>query len=262
MTVPAEGMPRGTEEGPAVGAVRADAPVGNRGSNARRRPDHRLLVLVVGLLSSLAVLGALALLVVGTGEMKEVQRQQNEAARVALSLAVNQLHAVAVRNAPFAAELAVVRAVAGSDPVIAGDVTVLEPLQHDGLPPLKRIVGDFEQAAASVLIAERAGPQPGWLGQMVGRVSAITVALGMELGWNPLGSEVAPIISAAADALRNGDLSGAVRRIDALPNEALVTFEPWRDLVRRRVDAIGAINRLVLRTSTERVASRADGDRR
>jgi hypothetical protein len=187
--------------------------------------------------------------------MREVQRQQSEAARIALSLAINQLHAVALRNVPFNAELGLVRTVAGADPAMARDLAVLEPLQHDGLPPIKRIVADFEQAAAAVLIAERTGPQPGWLGQMTGRVSAVTVALGMELNWNPLGSAVAPVIKAGADALRAGDLAGAVRRIDRLPASDRAAFEPWLGLVQSRVDAMAAIDRLVLRATPEQTVT-------
>ena len=203
-----------------------------------------------------AVLAAVTVVITSTSEMKEVQRQQSEAAKIALSLSVNQLHAVVMRNAPFSAELALVRTVAGSDPAMTSDLALIEPMQQEGLPAFKRIVTDFEQAAAAVLIAERTGPQSGWFAQIVGRLSAITVALGMELGWNPLGSATAPVIRAATDALRDGDLTAAARRIDMLPEPARAIFAPWRELVQRRLDAIAAIERLVQRTSIERVASR------
>src|SRR5262249_18036938 len=192
------------------------------------------------LIVALTVLVAAAFVVTSTSEMKEVQRQQSEAARIALSLSVNQLHAVVMRSAPFSAELALVRTLAGADAAMVGDLAIIEPMQHEGLPAFKRIVTDFEQAAASVLIAERTGPRPGWFSQMVGRLSAITVALGMELNWNPLGSAAAPGIRAATDALRNGDLAEAARRIDRLPESAQAIFAPWRELVQGRLDTIAA----------------------
>jgi hypothetical protein len=247
MTAPHDGV---TPEPEQSGATTAAGPIA---SQTRRHS----IVLAAALIVALAVLVAAAFVVTSTSGMKEVQRQQSEAAKIALSLSVNQLHAVALRNVPFSAELALVRTVAGADSATARDLAIIEPMQHEGLPAPKRIVTDFEQAAATVLIAERTGPQPGWFAQVVGRVSAITVALGMELNWNPLGSAAAPVIKAAADALRIGDLAEAARRVDMLPDPAQTIFAPWRSLVQRRIDAIAAIERLVQRATTERVASRA-----
>jgi hypothetical protein len=222
--------------------------------------------LLGGLIVALGVLAATEFVIMNTSDMKEVQRRQSEASRIALSLSVNQLQAVAMRNQPYSAEFKLVRTVAGADATMARDLAAIEPLQHEGLPPPKRIVSDFEQAAAAVLIAERTGPRPGWFGEIVGRISAVTVALGMEMNWNPLGSAAAPAIRGAADALRGGDLAGAVRRVDALPGSARTTFEPWTDLVQRRLEAVAAIERLVQRAANERVADAilepGEGDRR
>lgn len=200
----------------------------------------------------IALIAAVAVILTSAGEMREVQRRQSEAARIALSLAVNQLHAVALRNVPFSAELGLVRAISGPDAETARDLAILEPLQHEGLPGMKRIVGDFEQIAADVLISERTGPQPGWLNQIVGRMSAVTVALAMEMDWNPLSSAAAPPIRAMATALRGGDLAKALRGIAALPPSARGEFEPWRDLVQRRLDASAAIERLMARANSDR----------
>jgi hypothetical protein len=205
----------------------------------------------------IALVAAVVVIVVNATEMRQVQRQQSEAARIALSLSVNQLHAVALRNVPFGAELGLVRAIAGGDPAMVRDLAILEPLQNEGLPGIKRIVGDFEQIAAGVLIAERTGPRPGWLGQVVGRMSAVTVALAMELNWNPLSSETAPPIRAIAEALSRGDLAKAVRGVEALPAAARSEFEPWRELVQRRLDAIAAIDRLMSRTATDQRSLRS-----
>lgn len=201
----------------------------------------------------IVLIAAVAVMLTTASEMREVQRRQSEAARVALSLAVNQLHAVALRNVPFSAELGLVRAISGPDAETARDLAILEPLQHEGLPGMKRIVGDFERIAADVLISERTGPQPGWLNQVVGRMSAVTVALAMEIDWNPLSSATAPPIRAMATALRGGDLAKALREIAALPPSARNEFEPWRDLVQRRIDASAAIERLMARTSSDKV---------
>jgi len=223
-------------------------------------------VLLGGFVVALGVLMAALLVIMSTSEMREVQRRQSETARIALSLSVNQLHSVAMRNLPYSAEFRLVQTIAGPDVAMARDLAAIEPLQHEGLPSPKRIVSDFEQAAAIVLIAERTGPRPGWFDEIFGRVSAVTVALGMEMNWNPLGSAAAPAIRAAANALRDGDLAGAIRRIDPLPVSARNTFEPWIYLVQRRIDAVAAIDRLVLRAANERMADRpperSEGERR
>jgi hypothetical protein len=238
-----------------------------------RSCERRVLVgasylgaLMGSLVVALGVLMATLLVFISTGELRDVQRRQSETAKIALSLSINQLHSVAMRNVPYSAEFRLVRMIAEGDAAIARDLAAIEPLQHGGLPSPKRIVSDFEQAAAVALIAERTGPRPGWFDEIFGRVSAVTVALGMELNWNPLGSAAAPAIKAAADALRDGDLAGAVRRVDALPVSARTLFEPWIDLVQSRIDAVAAIDRLVLRAANGRIAGRpperSEGERR
>jgi hypothetical protein len=246
-----EDVVSGAEQAPRAVASTAIVPAASAGSSIGP-------ALLAGLSAALiALVAAVVVIIVNATEMREVQRQQNEAARIALSLSVNQLHAVALRNVPFRAELGLVRAIAGGDPGMARDLAVLEPLQNEGLPGMKRIVGDFEQIAAGVLIVERTGPQPGWVNRVVGRVSAVTVALAMELDWNPLSSATAPAIRASAEALRAGDLAKAVREIDALPPPARVSFEPWRELVQQRLDAVAAIDRLVSLTTTRQTAQRS-----
>jgi len=51
-----------------------------------------------------------------------------------------------------------------------------------------------------------------------------------------------------------------------LPVSARNTFEPWIYLVQRRIDAVAAIDRLVLRAANERMAGRpperSEGERR
>src|SRR4051794_3430016 len=217
---------------------------------------NHLGALLGSLVVALGVLMAASLVIMSTSELREVQRRQSETARIALSLSVNQLHSVAMRNLPYSAEFRLVQTIAGPDVAMARDLAAIEPLQHEGLPSPKRIVSDFEQAAATVLIAERTGPRPGWFDEIFGRISAVTVALGMEMNWNPLGSAAAPVIRAAAIALRDGDLAGAVRRIDTLPASARSIFEPWNYMVQRRIDSVAAIDRLVLRATNEKVADK------
>src|SRR3954468_21067506 len=119
-------------------------------------------LLAAGLVVVVGGLMAVVFALMSSSEMREVQRRQSEAARIALSLSVNQLHAVALRSVPFNAEFVLVKTVAGADAAMALDLAVIEPLQHEGLPTIRRIVSDFEQAAAAVLIAEQTGPGANW----------------------------------------------------------------------------------------------------
>ena len=120
MTAPHDGV---TPEPEQSGATTA---AGLIASQTRRHS----IVLAAALIVALAVLVAAAFVVTSTSGMKEVQRQQSEAAKIALSLSVNQLHAVALRNVPFSAELTLVRTVAGADSATARDLAIIEPMQH------------------------------------------------------------------------------------------------------------------------------------
>lgn len=178
-----------------------------------------------------------------------LEKQQADVTRVALALAANQLHAVVLSGAPYAHEMELVTILGRNDPSIMQPLAALAAGQKSGIPSIRRIVSDFEQIAARVLIDESTQSDSGWWGQALGRISALSNALMMEAKLNPFNSQVAPTIKDMQIAIAAGDFAQSVQLIALLPEPAQASFAPWKDLVKLRTDAMIAVEKVAQRAA-------------
>jgi len=178
-----------------------------------------------------------------------LEKKQSAVSQVALALAANQLHAAVLSGAPYNNEMALVKVLGGTDSSLAAPLAALAAGEKTGIPSIRRIVNDFEQIAARVLIDESTGADASWWGQTVGRISALSNALMMEAKVNPFNSQVAPIIKDMQTAIAAGQFNEAMEMTSALPDAARGNFAPWSDLVKLRTDAIIAAGQVASQAS-------------
>lgn len=176
-------------------------------------------------------------------EAKALSMRQQRVAATASLTAARSLQVAILQGGSFATELAVMKAL-GGPPETIGALAVLEK-QVAGVPTIGRLLSDFEQAAALALLAENTPADAGWMGQTLARVSAITVAVGMELNVNPLNSGVAPVILAGDGFIRQEALPQALRTLDDMTPEQRQLFTGWANATKARLAALAATSVIV-----------------
>ncbi len=108
----------------------------------------------------------------------------------------------------------------------------------EGVPTLANLQASFPEAARAALDAAiRAGVKDG----SIGKVEAfLRIQLGTRTLEPKAGDDPDAVLSRAEDALRRGDLSGALSEIDALPEAAQPALATWKAQAESRKSAIEA----------------------
>jgi len=168
-------------------------------------------------------------------------------AQAAFALSVGQLRRAVDSGAPFAAELAACRSLAGADAALAEPLDRLAPLAAAGVATRAALAQSFKQAAASVVHAGRArdGESGAWRRVLAWLDSLITVRpVGAAAGDSPAAR------TARAEAkLGAGDLAGAVAELGALAAPAADAAKPWLDRAKARLQADQALAALESRAA-------------
>jgi len=160
-------------------------------------------------------------------------------AQAALALSVGQLRRAVESGAPFAAELAACRSLAGTDAALAAPLDQLAPLAAAGVAGRADLAQSFKQAAGAVVHAARAreGETGAWRRFLAWLDSLVTVRpVGAASGDGP-----AAVAARAEAKLGAGDLAGAVAELGALKPPAADAAKPWLDRARARLQAEQAL---------------------
>lgn len=162
-----------------------------------------------------------------------------------------RLERAAQGSAPFRNELNVVER-GLNEPAL---LLPLRPLADRGVPSLLDLSQSFASAAARAHSAAQHRSQAddplGWLGQWLGTLVTIRRTDLSE------GADTTAVLNRAEARLKAGDLSGAVRELEALPPQALSVIRPWLDQARERI-MVDDTTRAITELSLSRLASQGD----
>ena len=159
----------------------------------------------------------------------------------ALALALTQLRDGLRSAAPYAAELAQVRALVEGDPVM---IELLQPLSlyaRSGVPTEVVLRREFPAVARAAVAAARGDTEEGLLSGVLRRVSSVVTVrpVGEVEGDGP-----GAIVARAESRLEVGDFAGAVAEVATLTGPAAITAEAWLRRAEGRLAADAAISAL------------------
>ncbi len=173
----------------------------------------------------------------------EARRSAGERGGEALLLALGQLRGQLQGSQPFAAELGAVEALGRSQPEVHDSLEPLTASAATGIPNLALLRQRFEREVGPALM--RAAPTgDGWGEQIMGRLRSLVVV--RRVGSNAAGASdpVEGGVARAEVALASGDLAGAVKAVEALPNATAEPARSWLADARRRLAAEQGVARL------------------
>jgi hypothetical protein len=163
-------------------------------------------------------------------------------------IALNQLRDAALRGAPYAVELGAAAARLGDK---AAALAPLEANAKSGLPTLAALRGDFQHLAPGLF--RRREPVGGFLDRLVANAARL---IEVRPVGEPEGASVGAIVARAETKLERGDLAGAVKEIEALPEPARAKASSWLERARRRLVAHELLDKL----AQETLAAHAERD--
>jgi len=173
----------------------------------------------------------------------EARRGAGERGAEALLLALGQLRSQVQGSQPFAAELGAVEALGHSQPEVHDSLEPLAASAATGIPNLAVLRQRFEREVGPGLM--RAAPTgDGWGEQIMGRLRSLVVV--RRVGSNAAGADdpVEGGVARAEAALASGDLAGAVKAVETLPNATAEPAQSWLADSRRRLAAEQGLARL------------------
>ena len=166
-----------------------------------------------------------------------------EARAVGLAIAASEIRRTMRSGAPFASELATLRALAGADGALTQPLTTLAASAPSGLPTATDMARRFDALIGNILTADRVQSESLWYQQVLDRVSGLVSV--RRIGGDSAGDSVDAIVARTEADLADGDLAGAVTEAATLQGPAGDVVAPW--LVDARAllaaeDAVAAIN--------------------
>lgn len=162
----------------------------------------------------------------------------------ALLLALGQLRDRVQESRPFAAELSAVDALGRGRPEVHEAIQPLAASATAGIPSLAVLTQRFSQEAAPALLREPAPKGDGWSDAVMERLRALVTIRRVGSSGSTSRDPVEAAVAQAEAALAGGDLAGAVKAIEALPESAQTPAKPWLADAHRRLDAEQALARL------------------
>ena len=173
----------------------------------------------------------------------EARRGADQRGEEALLLALGQLRSQVQGSQPYAAALGAVEALGRSQPEVHDSLEPLAASATSGIPSLAELRQRFEREVGPGLM--RAAPTgDGWGEQIMGRLRSLVVV--RRVGSNAAGASdpVEGGVARAEAALTSGDLAGAVKVVEPLPNAAAEPAKSWLADARRRLAAEQGLTRL------------------
>jgi hypothetical protein len=170
---------------------------------------------------------------------------QGAAAR-AVVLAVASLKDAVAKGEPYAKPLETLNAIAKDEPNIKATSALLAKHADKGVPTLAQLKDRFASIAGPIVQAAKAGTERGWMARAADRVAGLVT-------WRRVGDNAKPntvdaAVARAETLLKAGDLTGAVKALDAVlaNDKAAAVAEPWLADARARVAAERAVATLHL----------------
>ena len=148
----------------------------------------------------------------------------------AASLAAASLAEAAQMSVPFGEELASLERVLPMSP----DLRALSRLAQTGVPTRAGLAAEFESLAGRAATAAR---NPGEGADLLARIRyALSSIVSIRQVSSTRGSTPDAKLARAQRLLDEGDVEGAIRALDALPDPARMVLAPWLASAERRVE--------------------------
>ena len=168
----------------------------------------------------------------------ESARKAN-AGRIVLSLELANLKRVLDRGAPFAAELAGVQKVAGSQI----DLAALEPYKDKGVPSGRDLTRQFQGIAHTIINAEsQPSPDTPWVERLLAGAQSIVKVRRTDLPANANTTEAS--VARIEKLLKDGNLSGALSLAEKLPEKSKDVAKGWMSQLSARAEVDRAISKI------------------
>ncbi len=167
------------------------------------------------------------------------------AAHRALLLALADLRVAAEGPAPFSAELAAAKALAGNDAAMKGRLASLEADARTGLPTLAMLAERFDRSVApAILRAPRGEANGDWWQQIRARLERLVVIRRVGPGGPLPRDPTEAAVTKTSAALGAGDLAAAVTALDDLRGDLAKAAAEWLAQAKRRVAAEATLAQL------------------
>ncbi len=176
---------------------------------------------------------------VGAMEKKapEVAAAASSARASSRSAALSNLRAAVEAGRPYAAELNVVSKGASK----SVDLAPLQKHAAEGVVSLEQLASTLESSRAAVLASEAAAAESqssSWMDKMWSSAkSVVRISRSDDKGADKVLDRMKPLVA-------SGDLDGALRLAETLPEAARAPLAPWLDRMRARIGATATLTRL------------------
>ena len=163
----------------------------------------------------------------------------------AVALAAGQLRDALSRTAPFGAEIATLKRLAGDNPSVAAAIAPVEIHAAAGVPSRATLLARLPAVVESVVDAIRAPDDGDWIDRTMSKLRGFVSVRRVD----GRGGGLDAVLARAEAAAKRGDLSAAAEEIGKLEREAAAVSRSWLDAARARLAADAAraaLNRIVL----------------
>ena len=179
-----------------------------------------------------------------SGRLVAVENRNGDAAAsqsraIGLAIAAAEIRRTLRSGAPFADDLATLRALAAADPMLAEPLATLAASAATGLPTVPELARRFDALIAGILSADRLRADTAWYRRALDQIASVVSV--RRVGGDAAGDTVDAVVARTEAKLADGDLAGAVAEAATLQNAAGAVAAPWLDTARRVLSADAAV---------------------
>ncbi len=164
----------------------------------------------------------------------------------ALVLAIGELRDAAGGGGPYAAELAAVRALAGSGAQWAEPLDALTTHESEGVATLDTLRDEYDPAARAAILAAGGKVPQDWLERAIAGAKSLVTVRRVD---DAEGDDADAVIARAERALERGRVTEAEAELGALDTAAAAAIAGWRERARAHAavrQALGALHALAV----------------
>jgi len=158
-----------------------------------------------------------------------------------LVLAAGQIRDALAGSGPFAAPVAVIRAVAPDDGALDGPLKVLEAHAKDGVPSRVRLAQELDDLPAKLAEPAPLASDAGIWDRVTDKLGHLVTIRRVDDGSHTMPAGPDRLVAEAQEALAVGDLAGAIERVRKIDAAGAQT---WLDQAQARLDCEQAIQAL------------------
>jgi uroporphyrinogen-III synthase len=161
-----------------------------------------------------------------------------------LVLAIGQIRDALSGSGPFAAPVAVIKAVAPDDGELSGPLGILESHAKSGVPSRVRLAQDLAALPGKLALPGPLAPDAGIWDRVTDKVSHLVTIRRIDDGSGTMPAGPDRLAAEAEQALAAGDLAGALQRVQQLDGNSAAAAKPWIDAAQARLDCEQAVQAL------------------